>query len=252
MAGKIIVVGNWKMNPSTVREAKILFDATRKTAERCPKVTLIITPPAIYLYALASNYKGTEISFAAQNAHFEASGARTGETSIAQARDAGAKYILVGHSERRAMGETNEDTGKKVSASLAQKMTPILCVGETERESSGEHLKIVGEQLRAGLADVAPAKISKVIIAYEPVWAIGGETTMSPRDMHSMAIFIRKTIVGIYGDIGHSMKILYGASVGEKNALAMLREGDVRGFIVGHVSTNAERFAALLKVLQNV
>lgn len=248
---KTIVVANWKMNPPSFKEAKALFEATKKVAERCPKVSLIIAPPAIYLHPLVSNYRGTKISFAAQNAHFEASGARTGETSIAQARDAGADYMLVGHSERRAMGETNEDTGKKVSAVLAQKMTPILCVGETKRESSGEYLDIVGEQLRTALADVAPAKISKVIIAYEPVWAIGGETTMSPRDMHSMAIFIRKTIVGVYGDIGHSIKILYGASVGEKNASAMLREGDVRGFVVGHVSTNAQRFTELLKVLQN-
>ncbi len=247
---KVIVVANWKMKPPTFKDAKRLFDATKKTAEKCPNVSLIVAPPALYLRELASNYRGKRISFAIQNAHAEAIGAFTGEISLAQARDAGAEYALVGHSERRAMGETSEETGKKVSASLAQKMTPILCVGETKRESSGEHLNIVGEQLRAGLADVAPAKISKVIIGYEPVWAIGGETTMSPRDMHSMAIFIRKTIVGIYGDIGHSMKILYGASVGEKNALAMLKEGDVRGFIVGHVSTNAERFTQLLKVLQ--
>src|SRR3990167_6037793 len=148
MARKIIVVGNWKMNPSTIREAKALFEATKKTAERCSKVNLIIAPPAIYLHALASNYRGTKISFSAQNAHFEASGARTGETSIAQARDAGANFVLVGHSERRAMGETNEETGRKVSAVLAQKMTPILCVGETKRESSGEYLDIVGEQDR--------------------------------------------------------------------------------------------------------
>jgi len=248
---KTIVVANWKMKPPTFKDARKLFEATKKTAEKCPKISLIIAPPAIYLHALASNYRGKKISFATQNAHAEANGAFTGETSIAQARDVGAEYVLVGHSERRAMGETNEATGKKVSAVLAQKMTPILCVGETKRESSGEYLDIVGEQLRTALADVAPAKISKVIIAYEPVWAIGGETTMSPRDMHSMAIFIRKTIVGIYGDIGHSVKILYGASVGEKNVLEMLREGNVRGFIVGHVSTDPERFATLLKVIQN-
>ncbi|MEK7106910.1 MAG: triose-phosphate isomerase [Patescibacteria group bacterium] len=251
MSGKTIVVANWKMKPSSFRDAKKLFDATKKVAEKCPKASLIVAPPSLYLRELASNYRGKRISFAVQNARAEASGAFTGEISLAQAKDAGAAYALVGHSERRAMGETNEDTGKKVFAALAQKIMPILCIGERERVSGGEHFSIVAEQLRAGLADVAPAKISKVIIAYEPVWAIGGETTMSPRDMHSMSIFIRKTIVGIYGDIGHSTKILYGASVGEKNVLAMLREGNVRGFIVGHVSTDPERFAALLKVIQN-
>jgi triosephosphate isomerase (TIM) len=247
---KTILVANWKMNPASFKEARKLFEATKKAMQACPNVSLIIAPPAIYLHGLSANYKGKRISFAVQNAHAEAKGAQTGEISIAQARDAGADYALVGHSERRAMGETNDDTRKKVSAALSLKMTPILCIGETSRLSSGEHFNTIAEQLLAGIQDVPPAKISKVIIAYEPVWAIGGETTMSPRDMHTMSIFIRKTIVGVYGDIGHKIRILYGAAVGEKNAAAMIREGDVRGFIVGHVSTNAERFTALLQLLQ--
>ena len=248
---KSIIVGNWKMKPATFKEAKKLFEATKKAAEKCTNISLIIAPPALYLRDLASNYRGKRISFAVQNAHAEASGAYTGEISLAQARDAGASYVLVGHSERRAMGETNEDTQKKVSAALKSKLTPILCFGERERAQGGEHFNSVAEQLRAGLADVPPAQISKVILAYEPVWAIGGETTMSPRDMHTMAIFIRKTVVGVYGEVGHKIRILYGASVGEKNAAVMMREAHVHGFIVGHVSTDAERFAALLKVIQN-
>jgi len=247
---KSIVVANWKMNPPTFREAKALFEAAKKAAQAGPNISLIIAPPAIYLRELAAGYRGTKVFFAVQNAHAEASGAWTGETSMAQARDAGAGYVLIGHSERRAMGETNDDTRKKVSAALSLKMIPILCVGETSRLSSGEHFSIIAEQLLAGIKDVPPAKISKVIIAYEPIWAIGGEVTMSPRDMHTMAIFIRKTIVGVYGDVGHKVRILYGAAVGEKNAVAMMKDGDVRGFIVGHVSTNAERFTALLRALQ--
>lgn len=246
-----IVVANWKMKPATFKEARKLFDATKKVAEKCPAISLIVAPPVIYLHDLASGYRGKRISFAVQNAHAEASGAYTGEISLAQARDAGASYVLVGHSERRAMGETNEDTQRKVSAALTGKMTPVLCFGERERAQGGEHFNIVAEQLRVGLAGVPPEKISAVILAYEPVWAIGGETTMNPREMHTMTIFIRKTIVGIYGDIGHKVKILYGASVGEKNAAPMIREAQVRGFIVGHVSTDAERFTALLKVIQN-
>lgn len=247
---KSIVVANWKMNPASFKEAKKLFEATKSAAQMCPNVSLIIAPPAIYLRELSAGYRGTKISFAVQNAHAEAGGARTGEISVAQARDAGASYVLVGHSERRAMGETNDDTRKKVAASLSAKMTPILCIGETVRASSGEHFNGIAEQLLTGIKDVPPAKLSKVIIAYEPVWAIGGETTMSPRDMHMMAIFIRKTVVGVYGDAGHKVTILYGASVGEKNAAAMMKDGDVRGFLVGHVSTSAERFTALLQVLQ--
>ena len=249
---KILVVANWKMNPATFREAKKLFDATKKAVEKAPNVSVIITPPAIYLRDLAVGYKGNKLSFASQNAHYETIGAHTGEISFAQAKDAGASYALVGHSERRAAGETNEDTGKKVAAAISHKLIPIFCVGESQRTKNGEHFSFVKEQLRAGLQDAPVAKISRVIIAYEPVWAIGGETTMSPRDMHEMAIFIRKTIVEIYGDVGHSMKILYGASVGEKNALPMLSEAPVRGFVVGHVSVNLERFTALIKLLASI
>lgn len=248
---KSIIVGNWKMKPATFKEAKKLFEATKKAAEKCPAISLIIAPPALYLRELASNYRGKRISFAVQNAHAEASGAFTGEISLPQARDAGASYVLVGHSERRAMGETNDETRKKVAAALRERLTPILCFGERLRAQGGEHFGTVAEQVRAGLGDVPATKISKVILAYEPVWAIGGETTMSPRDMHTMTIFIRKTVVGIYGDAGHKIRILYGASVGEKNAAAMAHEAHVHGFIVGHVSTDAERFTALLKVIQN-
>jgi triosephosphate isomerase (TIM) len=247
---KSIVVANWKMNPASFIEAKKLFEATKKTVDKCKDISLIIAPPAIYLQALSAKYSGTKISFALQNGHFEAGGAYTGETSITQASVVGASYVLVGHSERRAIGETGDDTRKKVSATLSLKMTPILCIGEVARTSSGEHFSIIAEQLLAGIKDVPSAKISKVIVAYEPVWAIGGETTMSPRDMHTMAIFIRKTIVGVYGEVGHKVRILYGAAVGEKNAVAMMKEGNVRGFIVGHVSQNVERFTELLKVLQ--
>jgi triosephosphate isomerase (TIM) len=247
---KSIIVANWKMNPPTFREAKNLFDATKKAAEKCKDVSLIIAPPAIYLHELAAGYKRKRISFAIQNAHAEDKGAQTGEISLAQARDAGASFAIVGHSERRANGETNDETRKKVAAALSLKITPVLCIGERNRSSSGEHFNIIAEQLLDGIKDVPPAKILSLILAYEPVWAIGGEETMSPRDMHTMSIFIRKTIVGVYGDIGHKVKILYGAAVGEHNAAAMIKDGDVRGFIVGHVSTSTERFPALLQVLQ--
>lgn len=243
---KSILVANWKMNPATFREARRLFDATKKAADKSTNVSVIVAPPSVFLRELRTGYRGKRISFGVQNAHAETSGAFTGEISIAQAHDAGASFALVGHSERRAVGETNDDTRKKVSTALASRMIPILCVGENERTSSGESYGFIAEQLRTGLADVTPAKLPKVLIAYEPVWAIGGEVTMSPRDVHSMVIFIRKTIVGIYGPIGHRVKILYGASVGEKNAPDMMREGGVCGLVVGHVSTNIERFVTLI------
>ncbi len=243
---KAIIVANWKMNPATMREAKGLFDATKKAANAAKNVQLIVAPPAIFLRELKTRYKAKRIAFALQNASAEVGGAYTGDTSLVQAKDAGVSYSIVGHSERRAKGETNEEAGKVVAAALICGMTPILCVGERTRSQGGEHFNFVKEQLRAGFADVEPSKVTKVLVAYEPVWAIGGEQSMSPRDMHEMAIFIRKSIVGFKGEQGMNIKILYGGSANESNTVPMLEESGIQGLLVGHVSIDASRFAALI------
>jgi triosephosphate isomerase len=247
---KSIVVANWKMNPASFKEAKKLFEATKKAAEGVKKSSVIVAPPALYLRGLASEYRGKKIAFAVQHAHFEQAGAHTGELSLAQAKDAKASYAIIGHAERREMGETNDDTQKKVAAAVALKLTPILCVGEKERTRGGEHFDTVRRQLRAGLSGVAPQKVSRVVITYEPLWTIGVETAMNPRQMHEMAIFIRKMIVDLHGEVGHSTKVLYGGSIDAGNAGAMLRDGDVRGFLVGRASQNAVEFSALLQALE--
>ena len=248
---KALVVANWKMNPATFGQAKKLFEATRKAAEGAKHVTLIVAPPALFLRELHARYKGRRIAFALQNINPEAGGAYTGELSLTQARDAGASYAIIGHAERRAMGETDDDARKKVAAALASKVIPILCVGETKRTASAEYFGVVKEQLRIGLADISPTHLSTVIISYEPVWAIGGEKPMSPRDMHEMAIFIRKTVVELHGEKGMGLKIIYGGATTESSAADMLRYGDADGLLVGHVSIDAPRFAALLQAIEN-
>ena len=245
---KAIVVANWKMHPATLREAKTLFDALRKSIEKAKSISLTIAPPAIYLRDLVQYYKGKRISFALQNAHPETIGAFTGEISMAQGKDAKASAVIIGHAERRAMGETNDDVRRKVAAVLAQKLTPILCIGETSRDSSGEHFTFIKEQLKIALLDVPPPKVAQILIAYEPVWAIGATRAMDPRDMHEMTIFIRKTIVELLGKDGMNVRMLYGA-VDETNAPAMLRDGDVSGFLVGRASVEPSKFAALINSL---
>lgn len=246
---KSIVVANWKMNPASIKEAKKLFDATKKAADIGKNVSIIVAPPAIFLRELSGAYKGKKLSFALQNAHFERDGAHTGENSLAQGADAKAQYVLVGHAERRASGETNEDTAKKVTAALALKLTPILCVGETKRSHDGEHFDFVREQLAAALAHVQPAKLGKILIAYEPVWAIGAASPMTPRDMHEMTIFIRKSIVDSFGQAGMNIRILYGGSIDETTAYDMVRDGDVFGLLVGRASTDAKKFTSLVRSL---
>ncbi|MDR3570944.1 MAG: triose-phosphate isomerase [Candidatus Pacebacteria bacterium] len=246
---KSILVANWKMNPQTMREAKGLFDATRKAAESAKDVSIMVAPPAIFLRELSQAYKGKRISFAAQNAHFQKEGAYTGEVSMSQVKDAKAAAVIIGHAERRAMGETNEETRAKINAAMAQKLQPIFCVGEHERSGAGEHFLFVKEQLRAGLQDIVPANLGKIVIAYEPVWAIGATEAMTPRQMHEMTIFIRKSLVGSHGDKAMKIKILYGGSIDETNAREMVLEGEVQGLLVGRASTNPAKVSALIKSL---
>ena len=145
------------------------------------------------------------------------------------------------------MGETNDEVRKKVDAALVAGLTPIMCIGEKERGQGAEHFTAVREQLRVGLSEDAGKKLSKIIIAYEPVWAIGATKAMEPRQMHEMSIFIRKTLVERFGEAGHSIKILYGGSVDAKNASDMMRNGDVVGLLVGRASVDIQAFSELLR-----
>lgn len=247
---KSIVVANWKMNPTTYRDAKRLLDATKKAAEAAKNVSLIVAPPSIFLRELRASYKGKRILFAAQSAHYEASGSFTGEMSQQQVKDAKCSAVLVGHAERRAAGETNDDVKKKVAAALENKLLPVLCIGEASRTQEGEHYTFVREQLTTVLRDIPAAKMPQIMIAYEPIWAIGASKPMSVREMHEMAIFIRKTIVEMHGSSGMNMKILYGGAIDETNAADMLREGDVNGLLVGRASTDPFKIKALIESVQ--
>ncbi len=245
---KALVVANWKMNPPTFREAKKLLEDTKKAAEK-HNVSVVIAPPAIFVRELAAKSRGKRVMFATQHARAEESGAHTGEVSISQAQDAKVSYILIGHAERRAQGETNADTRKKIVTTCALGLTPILCIGEVERGQSAEYFTYIADQLRTALSDLPPSHLVRTLIVYEPLWTIGTDRAMSPHDMHQMSIFIRKTIVDMYGDIGHKMKILYGGSLNAANTGAMLREGDVHGLLVGRASIDAVEFGHLLQAV---
>jgi triosephosphate isomerase (TIM) len=247
-----IVVANWKMNPPTFAEAKKLLETTRRAGEEARGVSVIVAPPSLFLRDLRASYKGRSLSFAAQNAHAEKSGSYTGEISMAQVKDARATHVIIGHAERRAMGETNDDVHKKIVSALDAGMIPILCVGETTRGSDGDFYPYVRQQLTSALCDVPSAKVSRIIIAYEPVWAIGADKPMRPRDMQEMAIFIRKTIVEIHGQSSMKIKILYGGSVDETNAGEMILGSDVHGLLVGRASTDHRRLPALLDALASL
>jgi len=237
------------MNPATFDGARKLLESTKKALEHTQGITVIVAPPAVYLRELRAAYRGSKMAFAAQNAHFEAGGAHTGEMSMRMVSDAHATHVIIGHAERRAAGETNEDTQKKAEAALAEGLIPILCVGESARDPGGQHFEFIRQQLHVGLQNVSPAKLARVIIAYEPIWAIGATAAMNPRDMHEMAIFIRKSLVDLHGSAGQKLKILYGGSIEESNAPDMLLGGDVDGLLVGRASTETDRVERLLSAI---
>ena len=248
---KALIVANWKMYPPSFKEAKSLLEKTKKMAAPLKKITLVIAPPSIYLKDLAQGPRRASIAFAAQDAHYDVTGAHTGEISMGHVKDVKASHVIIGHAERRAKGETNEEVRKKVSASLTARLTPIVCIGESERGSGAEHFASVREQIRASLPDDVGKKLSKMIIAYEPVWAIGATKAIRPHDMHEMSIFIRKTLVEKYGSAGHGITILYGGAVDHINAADMLKNGDVTGLLIGRASVDIAAFKDVLKAVSD-
>jgi len=245
---KAVVVANWKMHPQTFKDARKLFDSTKKAIETARNVSVIVAPPSVFVRELSRGYRG-RIAFAAQGARAELEGAFTGDVSLAQMRDARCTYAIVGHAERRARGETNEDVAAQLKASLSLGLSPILCVGEKERSSDGTHYAFIKEELRSALSGIKPSDIKKILIAYEPVWAIGAVKPMTSRDMHEMGIFIRKCVVESIGDAGMDVRILYGGAIDQNTARPMIEEAHVHGLLVGRASLERGVFVAILESL---
>lgn len=250
MKRKPIIAGNWKMNPGTRDEARAIFLATRRAIETHENVTAIVCPPFVYVRELATLTKGRRRLFVgAQNCFFETHGAYTGEVSAGQLADVGASHVIIGHSERRAMGETDEIVNKKIKSALREGLVSIVCIGEKERDSDGHYLSLIRSSLEVSLSGVSGADLSKIIIAYEPVWAIGKSEreAMKPHDLHEMAIFIRKTLSKPYGTpLAFKMPILYGGSVGPSTVAEHLGAG-VEGLLVGRASADVKSVAEVIE-----
>ena len=248
-----LVVGNWKMEPPTLAEAKKLARAVAKKARALQSVKTVICPPFIFLHAMKSMTDNAWCALGAQDVFFEDRGAYTGEISPFMLTDAGVRYVIIGHSERRILGETNETVGKKLRAILSHGLTAILCVGERVRDEGGEYLRFVEEEVRAAFEKVTKDALSRVIIAYEPIWTVGAKALRAdtPEELFSMVIFIRKTIGKLYGkDAAHAMRVLYGGSVNETNAEGFLSRGNADGLLVGRASLDGKKFAAILEIAE--
>lgn len=245
-----IVVANWKMNPETLNEAKKIFNATRLTAKSLKNTDIVICPPFPFLFSLSKLNQPKNIFWGVQDVATEIRGTFTGEVSANMSKNLGAKFVIIGHSERRAMGETNEIVRKKLNTSFNSGLTPILCIGEKERDKEGNHLAFIKNQVRECLINLPKKYLIDITIAYEPIWSIGKSyrEAMNPTDVHVMVLYIKKVLSEFSSrDIADSARVLYGGSVESENALDISKIGNVDGFLVGHASLIPEQFSEILK-----
>lgn len=243
-----IIGGNWKMN-TDVESSMLLAGVVADHVDTCDCCEVVIYPPFLYLQAVDSVIDQTSLCLGAQNIWHEANGAFTGEVSGAMLNDIGVSSVLIGHSERRhVLGESDELIAKKVKTSILEGFQTVLCVGETLEEREAEKtLEVVLGQLQSGLADVAREQMQMVVIAYEPVWAIGTGKTASPEDAQSVHKEIRICICGLYDEsIANTLRIQYGGSVKPENAAKLFACQDIDGALVGGAALSADSFNAIV------
>lgn len=256
-AMKSLIVGNWKMNPATADEAGTIAKATRGAVDSSRLVTVVACPPSVYVRELVKKYggirpNGKRLSFGVQNLFYEKSGSFTGEMSVDMARDAGIEYAIVGHSERRRAGETNSDVQKKATAIIRGGMYAIVCVGESTRDEHGNYLKDLERQIRESVPLMPRRYFERLIVAYEPVWAIGAQAVRSatPQEVMETTLFVRKILASLFSkDLAFKVPILYGGSVDSTNAIPVLKESGVQGLLIGRESLQEKTYPALIKAI---
>lgn len=245
-----LVIGNWKMNPDTVAKSVALFTEIKK-AVGSKKITVdvAIAAPFVSTAALERLAKKSQIALSAQDVFYETAGAYTGEVSVSMLKSVGVTSVIIGHSERRALGESEEVIGKKATAVLKNNLTAVVCVGERVRDTHGDYFNFVESQLKSVFAYVDPKFLARLIIAYEPVWAIGTQKHATPEDVQEMKLFIQKNIADTFGRSAvEKVRIIYGGSVSSENAQALLTVGGANGFLVGGASLKATEFAKIVGI----
>ncbi|MDL4839304.1 triose-phosphate isomerase [Aquibacillus rhizosphaerae] len=246
---KKVIAGNWKMN-KVLSEAEKFVATTKDNIPTSDKVESVICAPFPYLAALVERAKGSDVKIAAQNMHYEANGAFTGEVSPVMLKDIGVTYVVIGHSERRELfAETDETVNKKVHAAFNNALTPIICVGETlEQRESNETMSVVELQVKKALEGLSDAQVHEVIIAYEPIWAIGTGKTASTEQANEVCTHIRGIVSEfVSSDAAEAVRIQYGGSVKPANVDELLSQSDIDGALVGGASLEADSFLKLVE-----
>lgn len=251
---KRLIVGNWKQHPATLSDAKRLYQSIKIKASKAPTVDVRIAAPHAFIHSLTGGKKTSKPQIGVQDVSAFSGGAYTGEVSASMAANVGAKFAIVGHSERRALGESNAIVNKKVLAALGAGLEVVLCIGEQTRDHDGFYLGFLKDELDAAFQAVTPRDLSRIIIAYEPIFAIGKSAAdaMSGQEVHEMVIYIRKCLAEKFNrSRADATTILYGGSVEGSNAESILKEGMVDGFLVGRASLDPHTFMEIIQFTKN-
>jgi triosephosphate isomerase len=245
----MLIVANWKAYVQSSEKAKKLFAGAKRITK--PDIKIVLAPPAPYLGMFAPGNR-SKVSIASQDLSLSTGGAATGEITAALLSDLGVTYSIIGHSERRAMGETDASVSEKVQHALANKIIPIVCVGESDRDADAKYLTALRAQLHAVFDPLAPKQRAQVVIAYEPIWAIGkpANEAITPDDLTEMVLYLRK-VIGAYipGRGVEKIQILYGGSVDTGNARSLCSGSGIDGLLIGRASVDSDSFAALVKAV---
>jgi len=252
---KKLIVGNWKLNPTNLAEAKKIQTKIRQKVTGLRNVKVVICPPTAYLSALSLGRSNSIFSLGAREVFWKEAGPYTGQTSPLILKDLNVSFVIIGHSEQRDLGENDEQINLKLRVVLDYGLRPILCVGEKERDDSGYYLAQIKRQLEDGLEKVSKKMVKQLVIAYEPVWAIGQDQRKAetPTSFLQHALFIRKTLSSLFGPAeAQKIPILYGGSVTIKNAEGFLTQGQADGLLVGRESLIIPNFVALAKLANQI
>ncbi len=248
---KKLVIGNWKLYVNTPAEGKKLLRDIDKKLPRGLKVEVAICPQVALASLLKSGYSGKRIAFGTQDVFSEDVGAHTGAVSPKALVSSGIKYVIVGHAERRAQGDTDEIVAKKAVAAIKAKLHPIVCVGEPTRDSEGAYLTYLTNNVTASLARIEAADAARFTVAYDPLWAIGAAEAPSPRVVAEAVMFIRKTIADMWGrERALKVRIIYGGSVNAASASEFAKTPGIQGLLPGRASVNAEEFTNIIRAFQ--
>jgi len=246
---KPIIAGNWKLN-KTIKEAVDMVDELKPLVSDAQNREVVVAPTFTALESTRKAIKGSNIKLSSQDIYWEEKGAFTGEIAPSMLVDAGCEYAIIGHSERRQFfAETDDTVNKKIFAALKANLIPIVCIGESlQQREKGQTFTVLEKQLREGFKNVTKEQMVKIVIAYEPIWAIGTGKTATPDQAEDAHVFIRKTIASMFGkDVAEKVRILYGGSVKPENISDLMAQPNIDGGLVGGASLKADSFAKIVK-----